>query len=103
MAAWVGLKVKEKTGLPFLFDMRGFWADERKEGGLWPYKNLLYRAVYHHVKRLEKRLLWHANHIVSLTHRGKEIIRGWNLSRDFSISVIPCCADLKALQSFPIF
>lgn len=95
MAAWVGLKVKEKTGLPFLFDMRGFWADERKEGGLWPYKNPLYRAVYHHVKRLEKRLLWHANHIVSLTHRGKEIIRGWNLSRDFSISVIPCCADLK--------
>ena len=58
-------------------------------------QSLLYRAVYHHVKRLEKRLLWHANHIVSLTHGGKEIIRGWNLSRDFSISVIPCCADLK--------
>ena len=24
------------TGVKFLFDMRGFWADERVDGGLWP-------------------------------------------------------------------
>ena len=97
MAGWVGLQVNKKSGTPFVFDMRGFWADERKEGGLWPYGNLLYRAVYHRVKRLENKLLQHANHIISLTHKGKEIIAGWNHIRDFSdsISVIPCCADLE--------
>ncbi|MFB6306546.1 MAG: hypothetical protein ABEH43_06090, partial [Flavobacteriales bacterium] len=35
IASLVGLKLKNKTGVKFLFDMRGFWADERVEGGLW--------------------------------------------------------------------
>ena len=32
VAAQVGMKLKQKFGLPFLFDMRGFWADEKKRG-----------------------------------------------------------------------
>lgn len=97
MAGWVGLQIKNKSGTPFVFDMRGFWADERKEGGIWPHSNPIYRIVYHRVKQLERELLFHANHIVSLTHKGKKIIAGWNHIRDFndSISVIPCCADLE--------
>ena len=97
MAGSVGLEIKRKHGVPFVFDMRGFWADERKEGGLWPYSNPIYRAVYKRVKRLERKLLQNADHIISLTHKGKNIIEGWNHIRDFSgsISVIPCCADLK--------
>ena len=97
LAGWVGLKVQKLSGIPFLFDMRGFWADERKEGGLWPYGNPLYRAVYHRVKRLEKKLLQHADHIISLTHKGKQTIEEWGHIKEFgeSISVIPCCADLE--------
>ena len=97
MAGSVGLEIKRKHGIPFIFDMRGFWADERKEGGLWPYSNPIYRAVYKRVKRLERKLLLNADHIISLTHKGKDIIEGWNHIRDFSksISVIPCCADLN--------
>ena len=97
MAGSVGLEIKRKHGIPFVFDMRGFWADERKEGGLWPYSNPIYRAVYKRVKRLERKLLLDADHIISLTHKGKDIIEGWNHIRDFSksISVIPCCADLN--------
>lgn len=96
MAGWVGLQIKKQLGIPFVFDMRGFWPDERKEGGLWPTKNPLYRLVYLRVKHLEKRLLFHAEHIVSLTHRGKKIIESWNHIKNFEeiISVIPCCADL---------
>lgn len=30
IAADLGLKLKRKTGVNFLFDMRGFWADEKK-------------------------------------------------------------------------
>ena len=97
MAGWVGLHIKKKHGTPFVFDMRGFWADERKEGGIWPHSNPLYRAVYHRVKQLERKLLFHANYVVSLTHKSKKIISEWTHIRDFgdSISVVPCCADLE--------
>ena len=97
MAGWVGFQIKKQFGIPFVFDMRGFWPDERKEGGLWPTQNPLYRLVYLRVKQLEKRLLFHAEHIVSLTHKGKRIIEGWDHIKNFEghISVIPCCADLK--------
>lgn len=97
MAGWVGLQIKKKHGTPFVFDMRGFWADERKEGGIWPHSNPIYRIVYQRVKQLERKLLFHANYVVSLTHKSKKIISEWTHIRDFgdSISVIPCCADLE--------
>ena len=34
--ALIALGVKRVTGARFLFDMRGLWADERVDGGLWP-------------------------------------------------------------------
>ena len=36
MAAIAGDWLKRRYGVPFLFDMRGFWADERVERGIWP-------------------------------------------------------------------
>ena len=35
IAADVGLYLKQKFGVKFFFDMRGFWADEKKDGGSW--------------------------------------------------------------------
>ncbi|MBK7816525.1 MAG: hypothetical protein IPJ60_02575 [Sphingobacteriaceae bacterium] len=35
LSALIGLKLKKQKGIPFLFDMRGFWADERIDGGIW--------------------------------------------------------------------
>ena len=35
MAAIAGLALKRDCGVRFLFDMRGFWAEERLEGGGW--------------------------------------------------------------------
>ena len=32
----MALPAKRMTGAKLLFDMRGFWADERVDGGLWP-------------------------------------------------------------------
>src|SRR4051812_24511342 len=36
VAAVLGLAVKRIFDVRFLFDMRGFWADERVEAGIWP-------------------------------------------------------------------
>lgn len=94
--ALVGLAVQKK-GAKLLFDMRGFWADERVEGGLWNLRHPLYRTIFDWFKRQEKRLLGAADHIVVLTEAAKSILRErWGVPASKPVSVIPCCADLAA-------
>jgi glycosyltransferase involved in cell wall biosynthesis len=96
IAAAAGLRLKRKTGVKLLFDMRGFWADEKAEGGNWNRSYLFWRIVYRHYKNLEKKLIAGADHIISLTQAGKEEISRWPLySFSVPITVIPCCADTQ--------
>ena len=91
LIAWV---VKLLTGAKLLFDMRGLWADERTDGGIWPTGGRIYRSV----KRLERTLLIGSDHIVTLTHASKDVIEAFPYlgSRPHApISVIPTCADLN--------
>jgi len=96
MAAIAGDWLKRKRRVPFLFDMRGFWADERVERDIWPARNPLFRAAYAYFKRLEKRLFGAADAIVSLTHNARREIEDWPPDRrpTAPITVIPCCVDL---------
>jgi glycosyltransferase involved in cell wall biosynthesis len=96
MAAIAGDWLKRKHGVPFLFDMRGFWADERVERGIWPARNPLFRLAYTYFKRLEAQFFRDADAIVSLTERAKREIESWPSVRrpTASITVIPCCVDL---------
>jgi glycosyltransferase involved in cell wall biosynthesis len=72
--------------------MRGFWADERVEGGIWDTKRWLYRRAYEYYKKQELRLLNQSDQIVVLTHAAKEfLIKNKLTSRP--ITVIPCCVD----------
>lgn len=100
LAALVGLRMKRRYGTRFLFDMRGFWADERVDGGLWDLSNPLYRAVHHYFKRREADFLREADHIVSLTEEGKKILSEWRKSAGGPpITVIPCCVDFDAFPA----
>ena len=92
VAALIALAVKRLTGAKFLFDMRGLWADERVDGGLWPANGRLYRMA----KSLERRFLLAADHIVTLTHASEAEIRQFPYlaGKVPPISVIPTCADL---------
>lgn len=96
LTALVGRKMQRRMGIPFLFDMRGFWADERIEGGIWSMKNPVFRLVYRFFKNREKVLLRDADHVISLTNRAKEEIEKWNdwKGKIPDITVIPCCVDL---------
>jgi len=97
IAALIGLKMKQKFGTRFLFDMRGFWADERVDGNLWNLKNPIFRLVYNYFKKKERQFFSESDHVVSLTQNGKNEILSWknlNIS-DSKITVIPCCVDLK--------
>lgn len=88
------------TGARLLFDMRGFWADERVDGRLWPANGRLYRMA----KRLEAMLLRAADQIVTLTHASVPVLARFPCfagRTDLPISVIPTCADLDRFSPGP--
>ena len=97
ISAFAGLFMKKKYGIKFIFDMRGFYADERVDGKIWNLKNPVFYLVYHFFKRKEITFLKNADHIISLTNEGKKILEQWGVEKKFyvPISVIPCCADLN--------
>ncbi|MBI4521383.1 MAG: glycosyltransferase family 4 protein [Gemmatimonadetes bacterium] len=41
----MALAAKRMTGTPFVFEMRGFWVDERVDGGLWSPRSWLVRTA----------------------------------------------------------
>jgi len=94
VAAEVGLKFKRKFNIPFLFDMRGFWADEKVDNGQWSLKNPIFNRIYKHYKKKEKQFLLHASGIVSLTYAAKNYLLQQPSFSQLKIDVIPCCADL---------
>jgi len=95
LPALIGLWAKKKYGLKFIFDMRGFWADERVEGKIWNLNNTLYKSIYNFFKKKEKQFNLESDAIVSLTHAGKKVLLNWFPTiADEKISVIPCCADI---------
>ncbi len=93
ISALVGLWAKKKYGIPFVFDMRGFWADERVDGKIWSLNNVVHNRVYKYFKKKEKEFLTEAAYTISLTYAGKEEIESWNLKGQSPIQVIPCCTD----------
>jgi len=95
IAADLGLRLKRNTGVKFLFDMRGFWADEKKDAGTWNQNSFLFRKVYQYYKQKENEFIREADYIISLTHAGKGEIMNWpSYNPAVPMSVIPCCADM---------
>lgn len=88
----IGLRVKRATGAKLVFDMRGFWADERADTGRWNRDGAVYKAV----KRLEKTLFLEADHVVSLTRAGVREFAQFDYlaGRVPPNSVIPTCTNL---------
>jgi len=91
--ALIALLIKRLTGTKFIFDMRGFWADERTDGGLWPENGRLYRLT----KWFEKHFLVAADHIVTLTYSSLVPLRAMHpqVKKLPPITVIPTCVDLE--------
>jgi glycosyltransferase involved in cell wall biosynthesis len=91
----IGLYLKKKFGTKFLFDMRGFWADEKVDGGNWNIKNPLFKFIYKHYKYKEKSFLEYADYTISLTEIAKREIHRWKHidNNPVKIEVIPCCVD----------
>lgn len=95
VAAEAGMKLFKDSRVPYLFDMRGFWVDERIDNGQWDLKKPLFKWAYKIYKKKEQEYLAHSAHIISLTQKGKgELVKTFKVPSD-KVSVIPCCADLQ--------
>lgn len=93
--ALVGLKLKD-LGAKFIFDMRGFWADERVDGKVWSLKKPIFKLIYKYFKKKEKEFFRKADYTISLTENGKNEILSWSSTNPkIRIKIIPCCADLE--------
>lgn len=97
--AVMALAIKRLTGARFLFDMRGFWADERVDGNLWPRGGRMYAVA----KGFERRFLLGADHVVSLTHAAVAEMQRFDYLQDRMppVTVIPTCADLARFTPAP--
>ncbi len=98
ISALLGLRAKKKYGSKFIFDMRGFFPDEKKESGLW--KGILYEPVYRYFKFKERQFFEQSDINISLTHAGKtEIKKAFNIPGE-KIGVIPTCVDFNIFKPF---
>ena len=80
----------------FLFDMRGFWADEKVDGGTWGKRSLIYKIV----KSLECSFFQRCSSVVSLTNAGKKDISSLHCMKNANkdIVVIPTCVNMNTFN-----
>jgi glycosyltransferase involved in cell wall biosynthesis len=100
VAGWVAHRLSARTGQPWIFDMRGFWADERRDYGFWPQGHPLYNYLYHLWKKREQTMLRAAAAIIVLTEAAQEVLLSWGIPPQ-KITVIPCVADYEFFHLAP--
>jgi glycosyltransferase involved in cell wall biosynthesis len=95
-AAIMAMSASRKYKIPFVFDMRGFWADERVEGKIWNLNKPHHKILYRYFKKKEKELLKNSAQVISLTQAAKDhMVKTFHREiGSEKITVIPCCADL---------
>jgi glycosyltransferase involved in cell wall biosynthesis len=95
----VALALARRWRTAFVFDMRGFWPDEKVDGGHWS----RHSPVYALAKYFERRFFESAQAIVSLTREGVEAFAslGYRIPRTTCVEVIPTCTDLERFTPGP--
>jgi len=96
----LGLISKKIVNTKFIFDMRGFWADERIDGDLWNLKNPVFKTVYAFFKWIERKCILNADYVVTLTQNSYEEMQTWKyVTAKVKFKIIPCCVDLNVFSS----
>jgi len=99
----IALYLKKKLGIKYLNDIRGFWADERVDGGMWDLKNPLYKTVYNYFRKKEDESVTVADYNTCLTYRGKEEMLKWtSVPQPVKVDIVPCSVDLELFDPYNI-
>jgi glycosyltransferase involved in cell wall biosynthesis len=89
---FIAMLIKSITSIKIIFDMRGFWVDERVDSGIWKKNSIIFRLS----KYLETFMLKNSDHIISLTDNAKKFIFH---KTTCPISVIPTCVNTNRFYS----
>ncbi|MEW5982056.1 MAG: glycosyltransferase [Acidobacteriota bacterium] len=95
----IALGARGASRAKYLFDMRGFWVNEKVEAGHWRGGGALERIA----KWWERRFLRSADGIVSLTAAGVSALPalGYQGGAAAQVEVIPTCVDLDRFRPRP--
>lgn len=93
ISAIIAYALKILTKAKFIFDMRGFWPEEKVDAGQWETKSFLYKSV----KFIEKKMILFADELIVLTNKAKSVIESGH-KQSKNINVIPCCVDLDVFS-----
>lgn len=97
--ATIALALKRSFSVPYLFDMRGFYPEERVDGRVWSRTGPLFSTA----KRLERDFLSNADAVVTLTHASVPSLRALmdQVRSRASLDVIPTAVDLNRFVPHP--
>ncbi|MEW6614403.1 MAG: glycosyltransferase [Thermodesulfobacteriota bacterium] len=91
----IALLIKKLTKVSFIFDMRGFWADEKADAKAWFPEGTLYRLT----KYMERIFICGSDEIVVLTKKARKTLE--EKFKHNHASVIPCCVDMEHFKPCP--
>ena len=90
VAFTIGYVLKCLLGKKIIFDMRGFWVDEKVDAGKWKNGSILYTVA----KKCEDFFIKKADEIIVLTNVAKDsILKSYSIKTP--ISVIPCAVNME--------
>jgi len=98
--ALAGLRMKQKFGTAFIFDMRGFWIDEKIETGEWDYKKQIYKWVVKFLRKKESQFYEKADMIITLTEAARQVVIAKKPDLQNTVTVIPTCVNLEIFKPF---
>lgn len=88
----IALFIKKMFRIKFIYDRRGFMAEDYIEGGMWKDRN---SPFYKIALYFDRKLLVESDKVVVLTKKIKDILAGTMPEFINKIMIIPCCVDLK--------
>jgi hypothetical protein len=95
LSALVAHAVGRVTRIPYVFDTRSYWIDERAAEGRW----FGHPSVYRVAKHIERRLFASAESVVTLTGLQEQDLREGRLGvRCQRVMTIPTCADFDSFR-----
>lgn len=90
--------LKKLVNFKIIFDMRGFWFDEKKDCNALNINLFHHRFIYNFLKKIEPYLLYNSDQIIVLTKKAKlELINKFDI-KEKKITIIPCCADYNIFK-----
>ncbi len=99
LPAIIARRVSRRTGVPFIFDVRGFWAAEKAYKRRLPLAFLSWRIL----DRYERKLMKDSHGIVVLSEAAGRLLRKWDARRGTQkpLEVIPTCVNTTRFRPGP--